>query len=141
MQENLFNENHRSIWSCCLCRIKMNMIYKCRRRSASNDPFARAFLCLLRFVPLREKCRYSEFFWSIYSRIRTEYWDSCHLSVFCRNDQISVQIRKTPNKDTFRAVCVLTFASVHYSMPVYTVTTLKVMQRKTENTAWDVRLY
>ena len=67
--------------------------------------------------------------------------DSCHLSVFFRNDQIRVRIRKTPNADTFRAVCVLTFASVHYSMPVYTVTTLKVIQRKTENTIWDVRLY
>ena len=66
---------------------------------------------------------------------------SFHLSVFCRNDQIRAQIRKTPNTDTFPAVCVLTFASVHYSIPVYTVTTLKVMQRKTENTAWDVRLY
>ena len=53
----------------------MNMIYENRRRTASNDPFARAFLLSLRFIPLREKCRYSEFFWSIYSRIRTEYWD------------------------------------------------------------------
>ena len=69
--------------------------------------------------------------------------DSCYLSVFCRNDQVRVRIRKTPNMDTFRAVCVLTFASVHFSvkLPVYTVTTLKVMQRKTGNTAWDVRLY
>ena len=69
--------------------------------------------------------------------------DSCYLSVFCRNDQIRVRIRKTPNMDTFRAVCVLTFASVHFSvkLPVYTLTTLKVMQRKTGNTAWDVRLY
>ena len=69
--------------------------------------------------------------------------DSCYLSVFCRNDQVSVRIRKTPNMDTFHAVCVLTFASVHFSvkLPVYTVTTLKVMQRKTGNTAWDVRLY
>ena len=66
-----------------------------------------------------------------------------YLSVFCRNDQVSVRIRKTPNMDTFRAVCVLTFASVHFSvkLPVYTATTLKVMQRKTRNTAWDVRLY
>ena len=69
--------------------------------------------------------------------------DSCYLSVFCRNDQVRVRIRKTPNMDTFRAVCVLTFASVHFSvkLPVYTVTKLKVMQRKTGNTAWDVRLY
>ena len=69
--------------------------------------------------------------------------DSCYLSVFCRNDQVRVRIRKTPNMDTFRAVCVLTFASVHFSvkLTVYTVTTLKVMQRKTRNTAWDVRLY
>ena len=27
----------------------------------------------LSFLPLREKCPYSQFFWSVFSRIRTEY--------------------------------------------------------------------
>ena len=50
----------------------MNIIYENRRRSASNDPFVRAFLWSLYFVSLREKCWYSVFFWSV-SRIWTEY--------------------------------------------------------------------
>ena len=53
--------------------------------------------------------------------------DSCHLFVLCWNVQIRVRIRKTPNTETFHAVCVLTCASVHYSVPAYTVTTLTVM--------------
>ena len=43
----------------------MNMIYQNRLGSASNDPFVRAFLWLLRFKSLREKCRYMEFFFPI----------------------------------------------------------------------------
>ena len=42
---------------------------------------------------LREKCPYSEFFWSLFSRIRTEYREIFHIS-----DQ------KTPNMDSFHAV-------------------------------------
>ena len=61
----------------------MNMIYENQRRSASNEPFARAFLWLLCFVTLREKCRYSEWFWSTYSRIRTEYWEIAVISPYC----------------------------------------------------------
>ena len=38
---------------------------------------------------LREKCPYSEFFWSIFSHIRTEYG--------------KIRTRKTPNTDTFQA--------------------------------------
>ena len=30
-------------------------------------------VCLAVFQPLREKCPYSEFFWSAFSRVRTEY--------------------------------------------------------------------
>ena len=41
------------------------MIYQNRLGSASNDPFVRAFLWLLRFKSLREKCRYMEFFFPI----------------------------------------------------------------------------
>ena len=60
----------------------MNMIYENRRRSASNDPFAREFLWLLRLVLLREKCRNWEFFWSIYSYIWTEYWEIVVISPY-----------------------------------------------------------
>ena len=53
--------------------------------------------------PLREKCPYSEFFWSAFSRIRTENGDILRMSPF------SVRIwemrtKKTPNTDTFHAV-------------------------------------
>ena len=60
----------------------MNMIFENRRRSASNEPFAHEFLWLLRLVPLRENCQYSEFFWSIYSHIWTEYWEIVVISPY-----------------------------------------------------------
>ena len=52
---------------------------------------------------LRKKCPYSEFFWSIFSRIRTEYREILGISLY------SVQMRentdqKTPNTDTFYAI-------------------------------------
>ena len=33
----------------------------------------------------REKCPYSEFFWSVFSRIRTDYGEIQYLSVFTPN--------------------------------------------------------
>ena len=62
--------------------------------------------------------------------------ESSHFSVFCRKDQIRIRIRKTPKTDSFHAVCVFTYASIHYEIPVYSVTTLKIIQRKTGNTDW-----
>ena len=118
----------------------MNIIYENQRRSASNDPFARAVLWLLCFVSSCEKCQYSEFFLSAFSRISTEYFEivpSLRILSKCRK----IQIRKTPNTETFHAVCVLTCASVYCSIPIYTVTTLEVIQRKTANTARYARLY
>ena len=44
---------------------------------------------------LREKCPYSEIFWSVFSRIRTEYGEM---------RSRKTQSRKTPNRDTFDAV-------------------------------------
>ena len=41
-----------------------------------------------------------------------------------------IRIRKTLNMDTFHALCLQTCASVHYSVSIYTVTTMKVIQRK-----------
>ena len=43
---------------------------------------------------LREKCMYSEFFWSVFSRIRTEYQSECG----------KILTRKTPNTDTSRSM-------------------------------------
>ena len=37
---------------------------------------------------LREKCSYSEFFWSVFSRIRTEYREILHIILY------SVQIQE-----------------------------------------------
>ena len=82
LEENLFIENHKSIWSCCQYRIKTNMIYKNRWRSASNDTFVRAFLWLLCCVSLREKCLHSEFFWSVFPRIWTEYLEIVPISLY-----------------------------------------------------------
>ena len=44
---------------------------------------------------LREKCPYSEIFWSVFSRIRPEYGE-----ILSRK----TRSRKTPNRDTFHAV-------------------------------------
>ena len=52
-----------------------------------------------------------------------------------------IRIKKTPNTDTFHAVYVSICASVYYSIPAYTVTTLKIIQRKAANTAWYVGLH
>ena len=60
---------------------------------------------------LREKCPYLEFFWSIFSRIWTEYGEisvtpyTPYLSVFSLN-AIKYEPEKTPNTDTFHAVLV-----------------------------------
>ena len=51
--------------------------------------------------PLREKCPYSKFFWSIFSRIWTEYG--------------KIRTRKSSNRDTFHAVAVFRNLSNIYS--------------------------
>ena len=96
LEENVFNKNHKSLWSCCQYRINMNMIYENRRRSASNDPFTRAFLWLLCFVSLHERHRYSELFWSLFSRIRTEYGDIVRISTY------SVELRENTDQKNIK---------------------------------------
>ena len=54
---------------------------------------------IINLVPLREKCPYSEFFWSAFSRIRNEY--------------SRMQTRKTPNTDTFYVVKVVKKKQIH----------------------------
>ena len=50
----------------------------------------------------RKKCPYSELFWSVFSRIRTEYGYSISLRIHSECGKIRTKI--TPNKDTFYAV-------------------------------------
>ena len=49
---------------------------------------------------LREKYPYSEFFWSLFSRIRTEYGEILRI----QSKYWKIQTRKTPNTNTFLAV-------------------------------------
>ena len=54
-------------------------------------------------LTLREKCRYSEFFWSIFFRIWTDaqrYSESLRIQSEC----MKIRTRKTPNADIFRAM-------------------------------------
>ena len=49
---------------------------------------------------LRKKCPYSEFFWSVFSRIQTEYGEIQIIQSECGK----IWTRKTPNTDTFHAI-------------------------------------
>ena len=51
-------------------------------------------------TPLREKYPYSELFWSVFSRIRTEYGVSLRIPSEFRK----IRTRITPNTDIFLAV-------------------------------------
>ena len=52
---------------------------------------------------LSEKCPYSEFFWSVFSRIPTEL-ERYGVSLHIQSDCGKIWTRKTPNIDTFQAV-------------------------------------
>ena len=58
-------------------------------------------------LPLREKCPYSELFWFIFSRIRTEYWEILSISPYL------VQMRE--NTDQSNSEHGHFLLSVHYS--------------------------
>ena len=61
---------------------------------------------LQRTQTLCEKCPYSEFYWSVFVRIQTEYVD---IGVFLliQSECGKIRTRKTPNTDTFHAVNLL----------------------------------
>ena len=56
------------------------------------------------YTSLRKKCPYSEFFWSVFSSIRTEYWERYGLSLRIQSEYGKIMTKKTPNMDTFHAV-------------------------------------
>ena len=55
---------------------------------------------------MREKCPYSEFLWSVISRIRAEYGEILCISSI-QSECGKMQTRKTPNTDTFHAMSFL----------------------------------
>ena len=58
------------------------------------------------YISLCEKCPYSELFWSVFSRIRTEYGEMRSISPYSRIQYEFGKIRTTitPNTDTFYAM-------------------------------------
>ena len=48
----------------------------------------------LTVTALREKCSNTEFFWSVFSRIRTEYGDLLRKSLYCVNLRIQSEYGK-----------------------------------------------
>ena len=65
----------------------------------------------LKWVTLREKCPYSELFWSVFSRIWTEYGEILRISHF-QSKCGKIRTRKTPNTGTFYAVLRLVFGDL-----------------------------
>ena len=64
---------------------------------------------------LREKCPHSEFFWSIFSRIRTEYGKILAVSFRIQSESGNIRTRKTSNTDTFHAVpFIRIFCTFHF---------------------------
>ena len=57
----------------------------------------------MRLWILREKCPYSEFFWFVFSRIRTEYAEALRVSPYLVQCE-KIRTRTTPNTSTFHAV-------------------------------------
>ena len=55
-------------------------------------------------LSLHEKCPYLEFFWSVLSRIRTEYGKILRIPLRIQSECGKIRSRKTPNTDTFHAV-------------------------------------
>ena len=54
-------------------------------------------------LTLPEKCPYSEFFWSVFSRIQTEYREM-RVSLRIQSEYGKIRTRKTQNMDNFYAV-------------------------------------
>ena len=106
------------------------MIYENRRRSVSQMTILHAHFC-----GYCVSCHYMEgigirSFSSPYFPAFGLNTETQFASLRIQSNCGKIRIRKTSNRDTFHAVCVSTCASVHYSIPIYTLTTLKVIQRK-----------
>ena len=77
-------------------------------------------LSKFRTCTLRKNCPYSEFFWSEFSRIRTEHGE-IRSTLLIQSERRKIEIRRTPNTDTFQAVAILQFLIIltagHYGGP------------------------
>ena len=83
----------------CLHVFKGNFIKWIRRFTICKDGLIPEISESVKSI-LREKCPYSEFFWSVFSCILTEYWVSLRIQSECGK----IPTRKIRNTDTFRAV-------------------------------------
>ena len=70
-----------------------------KRDRSTRRPYVNDNVVCCQYYPPREKCPYSEFFWSILSRIRTEYGEIVCISPY------SVRMRE--NTDTLHAVTII----------------------------------
>ena len=78
--------------------------------------------CPGRFVTLHKYCPYSELFWSVFSRIWTEYGEIRSIESECRSRSIQSECREmrtriTPNTDTFYKVWMSFVNSVYVLCP------------------------
>ena len=68
-------------------------------------------LSTLALPTLPKKCPYSEFFWSVFSRIRSKYGEIQSI----QSEYGKIRTKKTPNTDSFYAVLVTDLISfMHY---------------------------
>ena len=67
-------------------------------------PKKRIALWIPRAAKHWEKCPYSEFFWSVFSRIWTEYGEMLAVSLLTQSECGKIWARKIPNTDTFHAL-------------------------------------
>ena len=57
----------------------------------------------LKNYTLREKCPYSEFLWSVFSRIRTEYGEILHISSYSVRIQENADQKNSEYRDFLRS--------------------------------------
>ena len=91
--------------------------------------------------PLHKKCPYSEFFWSVFFRLRTEYGEIRNIQSKCGK----IRTRKTTNTDTFYAVNLFHFIVqvLEAVTPRYSVKKIffKILQKSQENTFVGVSFF
>ena len=67
------------IWGSCYSLWKVSLISKCQKCSLTVNIKQIGYNAKMKYIvfshTLRKKCLYSELFWSVFSRIPTEFWE------------------------------------------------------------------
>ena len=87
------------------CKLSDYFIYQERGKSPAGGSHC------LTHLSLREKCRYSELFWSVIFHIPTEYGEIVRSFFRMRSEWGKIRTRITPNANTFYVV----FGSTQFS--------------------------